>query len=327
VTATLPDMRERRPPQTAGAPQTTSPTATIPADGYVVPPVLRKARFVPRHQPGRREPLRVTRGAFTAAGLPVPDDPRQHNSYQLSQRQGWPWSPALDEHTRRRGAELLGGSEFVCIDCDVTLAVDRSVWLDGMKWLVNAGTERGELLDLTTFVAVRTPGNPSRGHGPGWHLWARADPETPVRFGVLARCKVVELKPRCTAPGSPGYEVRHAPRELPTLPRWIAELAGPPRVFSAPRRTGGSPAAVWRRLHGIVGRVLAERDQGERNSVLYWAACRTGELVASGALDGATAERVLCQAAAEIGLTHDDGEAAVRATIRSGFSHGTVGAA
>jgi hypothetical protein len=40
---------------------------------YVVPAVLRSARFVPRQAPGRREPARVTSGAFKAAGpLPVP---------------------------------------------------------------------------------------------------------------------------------------------------------------------------------------------------------------------------------------------------------------
>jgi hypothetical protein len=40
---------------------------------YVVPAVLRSAMFVPRQAPGRREPARVTSGAFKAAGpLPVP---------------------------------------------------------------------------------------------------------------------------------------------------------------------------------------------------------------------------------------------------------------
>jgi hypothetical protein len=44
-------------------------------DHFVIPVVLRSARFVPRQGPGRREPARVTSGAFRAAGLPVPTTP------------------------------------------------------------------------------------------------------------------------------------------------------------------------------------------------------------------------------------------------------------
>ena len=51
---------------------------------YVVPGVLRAARFVPRQAPGRREPLRVTAGAFRARGVEVPEDRALHNAYQLS---------------------------------------------------------------------------------------------------------------------------------------------------------------------------------------------------------------------------------------------------
>ena len=69
---------------------------------YVVPAVLRGAMFVPRQAPGRREPARVTPGAFKAAGLPVPGHPAQRNVYQLTRRQGLPWTPGLDGRIRRR---------------------------------------------------------------------------------------------------------------------------------------------------------------------------------------------------------------------------------
>jgi hypothetical protein len=295
-------------------------------DGYVVPPVLRPAQFVPRQQPGSRAPMQVTPGAFRAAGLPVPEDLRQRNAYQLSKRQGWPWSPAIDEHVGRRGGELLGGDTLICLDCDTTLAVDGTVWIDGFRWLADVGVAAGELLDITGCVAVRTPGSPGRGHGPGWHLWWRAG--SPVRMGPLARCGAVEVKTRCTCPGSPGYAVRHAPAGLPEFPAWIAALAGPPRPRTVSRRGGSwSEARIWRRLHGIVDRVLAERERGSRNAVLYWASCRAGELIADGALDGTTAERVLHDAAEAIGLVGDDGERAVSATIRSGLAHTAGGTA
>jgi hypothetical protein len=221
-------------------------------DEFVVPPALRGARFVPRQAPGRREPLQVTASAFRARGMEVPEDRARWNVYQLTERHGFQWSPQVDYHVRRRGAELLGDNEFLCVDADQHLAVDGTVWLDGLRWLTDAGITAGELLDITLFVAVRTPGNPDRRHGPGWHLWCRSDPDYPVRTGPLRRCAAVEIKSRCTAPGSPQYEVRHAPGELPVIPRWIAELAGQPRPRPRSRLeesglvTGG--AAAWKLL-------------------------------------------------------------------------------
>ena len=253
----------------------------------------------------------------------VPEQPAQRNVYQLTQRQGLPWSPGVDAHIQRRGGELLGGSEFVALDCDTQLAVDGSVWIDGFRWLADAGAAMGQVLDLGAFLPVRTPGDPDRGHGPGWHLWCRADPDSPVRHGPLKRCTAVEIKNRCTCPGSPGYEIRPAPVELPVLPRWIAELAGPPPApvaAAAGRRSGGS---AWGRMHGVLGRLLAA-EPGERNRLLFWASARAGELVAAGDLEASAAEKALKEAAADIGLTRDDGEQAVVATVRSGFERAGV---
>jgi hypothetical protein len=85
---------------------------------FVVPTVLRGAMFVPRQAPGRREPARVSAGAFQAAGLPVPEHPGQRNIYQLTRRQGLAWSPGLDAQIRRRGGELLGGGHLILADID-----------------------------------------------------------------------------------------------------------------------------------------------------------------------------------------------------------------
>jgi hypothetical protein len=286
---------------------------------YVVPGVLRAARFVPRQAPGRREPLRVTADAFRTRDLEVPEDRALHNAYQLSGRQGWPWSPRIDYHIRRRGAEMLGGSDYLCIDLDQHLAVDGSVWLDGLRWLADAGTATGELLDITMFVAVRTPGNPGRRHGPGWHLWCRADPEYRVRSGPLARCTAVEIKVRCTAPGSPGYEVRSAPGELPVIPRWVALLAGQPRPVSlVPPGTRGRPGRAWHRLRGAISDLYL--PGALRNNALFKAACRARELIDAGGLDQARAEALLLDAANQVGLVRDDGAARCLATIRSGLT-------
>jgi hypothetical protein len=88
------------------------------AEEYVVPAVLRGAMFVPRQAPGRREPARVSSGAFITAGLPVPGHPAQRNVYQLTRRRGLPRTPGLDGHIRRRGGEILGHGALILVDID-----------------------------------------------------------------------------------------------------------------------------------------------------------------------------------------------------------------
>jgi len=285
---------------------------------YVVPAVLRGAMFVPGQAPGRREPARVTPGAFKAAGLPVPGHPAQRNVYQLTRRRGLPWTPGLDGHIRRRGGELLGHGKLILVDIDSRAAMDGTPMVNAVRWLSDAAVEVGELLDLSATLSVRTPGHPDRGHLPGWHLWYRADPGCPVHMGPLARCHFVELRGRGTCPGSPGYAVWSEPDQLPVLPRWIADLAGPPPGPASRTGTGHAGGGGQARLHGIIGRLLAAR-RGERNRLLFWASLRVGELVADGDLDAAAARQALADAAAQIGLAREDGQRAVAATIRSGF--------
>jgi hypothetical protein len=277
-----------------------------PAPGYVVPALLRGAMFVPWQAPGRREPARVSAGAFRAAGLPVPEHLGQRNVYQLTGRQGLAWTTGLDTQIRRRGGELLGHGHLILVDIDVPAAVDDSPLV------------AGELLDLSATVSVRTPGHVASAHLPGWHLWYRADPTRPVHLGPLGRCHAIELRSRGTCPGSPGYPVRSHPDELPALPPWLAGLAGPPPATATATSTGHGGAHAEARLQGILGRLRTAR-RGERNRLLFWASLRTGELVTDGDLDARTAIQALTSAATQIGLASEDGPHAVTATIRSGF--------
>ena len=280
--------------------------------------VLRGAMFVPWHAPGRREPARVSAGAFTAAGLPVPGHRGQRNIYQLTRRQGLPWSPGLDAQIRRRGGELIGHGSLVLVDIDCPAAVDGTVLVNAMRWLADRAVEGGGLLDLSATVSVRTPGHRISGHLPGWHLWYRADPARPVHLGPLGGCPAIELRSRGTCPGSPGYLVYAHPDELPVLPRWLTGLAGAPSAPVTVTMAGRGDAYTQARLTGIIGRLQAAR-RGERNRLLFWASLRAGELVADGDLDARTAAEVLTGAATQIGLVGDDGPRAVAATIRSGF--------
>jgi hypothetical protein len=274
--------------------------------------------FVPWQAPGRREPARVSAGAFTAAGLAVPEHRGQRNVYQLTGRQGLAWTPGLDAQIRRRGGELLGRGQLILVDIDVPAAADGSPLVDAVRWLADRAVGAGGLLDLSATLSVRTPGHPASGHLPGWHLWYRADPARPVHLGPLDRCHAIELRSRGTCPGSPGYQVCARPDDLPVLPRWIARLAGPPPAPVTAAITGRGGAHAQTRLHGIIRRLLAAR-RGERNRLLFWASLRAGELVADGDLDAHTAALALTGAATQIGLAGEDGPRAVAATIRSGF--------
>jgi hypothetical protein len=255
------------------------------AHKHVVPAALRGATFVPWQAPGRREPVRVTTGAFTAAGLPVPEHRSQRNIYQLSRRQGLAWTPGLDAHIRRCGGELLGHGHLILVDIDSPAAVDGRPLVNALRWLADRAVQAGGLLDLSATVAVRTPGHPASGHLPGWHLWYRANPAHPVHLGPLPRCHAIELRTRGTCPGSPGYLIRAHPGELPVLPPWIAALAGPPPAPATPTTvTGHGGAHAHARLAGLTRRLLAAR-RGERNQLLFWASLRAGELVADADLD------------------------------------------
>ena len=174
-----------------------------PPREYVVPTALRGAMFVPWQASGRREPARVTAGAFTAAGMPVPEHPAQRNIYQLTRRQGLAWSPSLDAHIRRRGGELPGHGYLILVDIDSPAAADGRPLVNALRWLADRAVQAGGLLDLSATVAARTPGHPASGHLAGWHLWYRTDPARPMHLG---RCRAAT--PSNCAPGAPAPDHR-----------------------------------------------------------------------------------------------------------------------
>src|SRR2546423_10193288 len=135
--------------------------------------------FVPWQAPGRRQPARVTAGAFTAAGLPVPEHPAQRNIYQLTRRQGLAWTPGLDAHIRSRGGELLGHGHLILVDIDSPAAADRRPLVNALHRLPDRAVEAGALLDQSATVPVRTPGPPRSRPLPRGHLGDRASPRPP----------------------------------------------------------------------------------------------------------------------------------------------------
>jgi hypothetical protein len=101
------------------------------------------------------------------------------------------------------------------------------------------------------------------------------------------------------------------------LPGWLAEALAPVRP-PEPVRSTSHPASTFAALLGLVRVVLDAIPERDRNTRLFWSACRAGELVSAGRVDEATATSVLIDAATRTGLP----EAEARRTIASGLRSG-----
>ena len=70
-------------------------------------------------------------------------------------------------------------------------------------------------------------------------------------------------------------------------------------------------------------RLIAGARAGERNNLTYWAACRAGEMVASGLLGADAAAAVIAEAATRAGLPRSEAERTAWSGIRAtgGLAH------
>ena len=177
---------------------------------------------------------------------------------------------------------------------------------------------------------VRTPSG-------GWHLWIASlgvgkhtgflpglDLQGERSFAFLpptvrkSKAADGELRP---------YSWTEAPTSAPAgdtsgkrLAELITALAAAKKAPAPPVGSGTALAqgSAYGRMRGILGKLL-EAQNGERNNLLYWASRTTAEIVAANEIDPDTAISLLADAAAEIGLTGEDGEQSVMATIASGM--------
>jgi hypothetical protein len=81
------------------------------------------------------------------------------------------------------------------------------------------------------------------------------------------------------------------------LPEWLRAI-----IENLPQQR--SAAIVLPDLHLLkhLIRTVAAAHEGQRNNALFWAACRAGEMVASGLLDAAATAAVLAEAATRCSL-------------------------
>jgi hypothetical protein len=63
---------------------------------------------------------------------------------------------------------------------------------------------------------------------------------------------------------------------------------------------------------------VSAAQEGERNSITFWAACRLGEMTASGLLSESNALSLVVDAAVSTGLSHREALAAARSGLKRG---------
>ena len=103
------------------------------------------------------------------------------------------------------------------------------------------------------------------------------------------------------------------------VPGWLAEVLRPAQP-PEPARGARRPASTFGALRGLVRVVLDATPERDRNTRLYWASCRVGEMVSAGRVDEATATGLLVDAATRTGLP----EAEALRTIASGLRTGAL---
>jgi hypothetical protein len=153
------------------------------------------------------------------------------------------------------------------------------------------------------------------------------------------RCWTGRPVPGIDGRGDGGYVIWWPAAGLPVLcdaptaawPEWLLiELQPPPslarstydpddphaRCRSASRVTIPDSCA----LASLVRRV-AGASEGERNAIAFWAACRAGEMAASGLLGAGTAAAVIAHAAILSGLPQAEAERTARSGVRTGLGN------
>ncbi|WP_156685623.1 bifunctional DNA primase/polymerase [Mycobacterium sp. Marseille-P9652] len=238
-----------------------------------------------------------------------------------------PWHSR--EKGKCRGACGLMGHGFYDASCDVEWA-DRH-WAEHPDHGIGARPHPGQIvLDvdprhggdvaLLEFEAEHGPLPETlttisgRGDG-GRHLWFDGF-EAPVRStlcrGVDILChdrNFVVMPPSLHGLTERPYTFEQPLADIAVAPRWLCELAARPE--RAPRHRPGrhgrrlSPSAARRKCRGLV-RTVANASEGQRHSVLYWAACRAAD---EGLIDeDDPIYAALADAAADAGLRSDEVE-------------------
>jgi hypothetical protein len=141
-------------------------------------------------------------------------------------------------------------------------------------------------------------------------------------------CSAGKIWPHVDTRGSGGYiiwwpaeglDVLHA-MALQPVPDWIVSKLNPeptPPPPAKPRRPLNTDKAQ-RKLDGII-RTIAYANQGERNHIVYWGACRLAEMAADSLLSHDEAIAIAVEAASRAGLPHTEARRTAQSAFQSQF--------
>jgi len=116
------------------------------------------------------------------------------------------------------------------------------------------------------------------------------------------------------------YTPQDSATPIRPVPSWLAEVLRP-APLPEPVPAGRQSVSAAGMLRGIV-RVILEATPGcDRNTRLYWSACRAAELVSAGRIDEATATGLLVDAALHTGLTEAEACRTVASGMRTRATH------
>jgi hypothetical protein len=145
--------------------------------------------------------------------------------------------------------------------------------------------------------------------------WLRG---APIDTSVFGAAQVIYSAKPVFLPGARDPLVTR----LVVLPGELAEVNVPPAVVLAP-----PPSRTEAHINGFVPddralvglvRAVAQARLGDRNRVLYWAACRVAEYVQARLFDHATALAILCEAARYAGLPTAEASRTALSGLRRG---------
>ena len=187
------------------------------------------------------------------------------------------------------------------------LAIHRQRWPDTLQVQTPSGGTHLYFRQPENATLGNTAGD--RGRGLGWSI------DTRGHGGYV-------VAPGCATPEGLYERVSQTVMPAPA-PRWLVdELSPPPPKRPDPWKLPTAIGSAYvRKAVANELRDVANTKSG-RNNRLNQAAFSLGQLVASGELDQDAITEALVQAATACGLVADDGERAVRATIRSGLTSG-----
>jgi hypothetical protein len=134
------------------------------------------------------------------------------------------------------------------------------------------------------------------------------------------RCSVGKISSGIDVRATGGYVIWWPAANMPVLSD-VPAAPWPVWLKAPSRASAGAPNSRPRVPddHAIARlvRIVAGAPAGERNSLTFWAACRIGEMVASGLLETSAAAEIIAEAARRSGLPHTEAERTAWSGIRT----------